>query len=43
MTSLRPSVHHVIQTGATSGADLCAGLVACARALLLTGEDKVAA
>jgi len=43
LPSLRARVHDVLETGATSGADLCAGLVACARVLLLTREEKVAA
>jgi hypothetical protein len=40
---LQAAVHRVVATGATSGADLCAGLLACARAFLVTHHERAAA
>jgi Protein of unknown function (DUF2877) len=40
---LRARVRRVVESGATSGADLCTGLLACARALLVTLDERVAA
>jgi hypothetical protein len=43
LSSLPAIVQRVIETGATSGADLCAGLAACAHALVPTRDERVAA
>jgi hypothetical protein len=41
--ALREAVHKVVDTGATSGADMCVGLVASARSFLLTHDEREAA
>jgi hypothetical protein len=41
--ALQAAVQRVLGTGATSGADLCAGLLACARAFLVTHDERAAA
>jgi hypothetical protein len=41
--ALQAAVQRVLDTGATSGADLCAGLLACARAFLVTHAERAAA
>jgi hypothetical protein len=43
LTALQAAVQRVVGTGATSGADLCAGLLACARAFLVTQHRRAAA
>lgn len=41
--TLRQAVQRVVETGATSGADTCMGLVAAARACLLECDERAAA
>jgi hypothetical protein len=41
--TLREAVNRVVDTGATSGADMCMGLVASARSFLLTHAEREAA
>lgn len=40
---LRETVQRVVETGATSGADMCVGLLASAPAFLLTQDERAAA
>ena len=43
LPALQARVQRVVETGATSGADLCAGVLACARAFPLTHDERAAA
>jgi hypothetical protein len=40
---LKETVQRVVETGGTSGADMCVGLLACARSFLMNHDERAAA